>query len=252
MTSTLGILAVPDLAHLYTDAVQSQLQTVAVPSPCSEANKSITTFDKRSDQAKPHTLDDRRLRPRPWPLAESCSQLASVYFSHFCPSTLRPMRHILSPFLLAVWFVAVTGAGNCSNELDCSLNGFCISGECKCDKPWSGSSCGVMGFQPISWPQGYGMAPNATTWGGGVIFDGKEYHMFVSRMTNDCPLSTWTKNSRIDHAVSKTVTGPYTLRDVVSSSNIAAPLRPSKGSQVGSPTPGCQHLEPQCGTRDAA
>jgi hypothetical protein len=73
-----------------------------------------------------------------------------------------------------------------------------------------------MGFKAVHFPQGYGMTPKITTWGGGIIAsrDGK-HHMFVSRMTNDCKLNTWTHNSRIDHAVSSTgPEGPYTFSDV--------------------------------------
>ena len=38
--------------------------------------------------------------------------------------------------------------------------------------------------------------------------------MFVSRMTNNCSLRHWGTNSRIDHAVSPNITGPYTFSDV--------------------------------------
>jgi hypothetical protein len=48
-----------------------------------------------------------------------------------------------------------------------------------------------MNFKPVTFPQGYGMRPNVTTWGGGAIFDGSKYHIYVSRMTNDCLLKTW-------------------------------------------------------------
>ena len=58
------------------------------------------------------------------------------------------------------------------------------------------------------------MAPNMTSWGGGIIYDGSIYHIFVSVMTNGCPLSTWTTNSRIDHGVSEHITGPYKFVDV--------------------------------------
>jgi hypothetical protein len=74
-----------------------------------------------------------------------------------------------------------------------------------------------MNFKPVTFPQGYGMAPNTTSWGGGVIYEphSQKHHIFVSRMTNDCKLSTWTHNSRIDHAVSSTgAEGPYEFADV--------------------------------------
>lgn len=105
-------------------------------------------------------------------------------------------------------------------EPPCSLNGKAstVNGKasCVCDKPWSGALCETMNFKPATYPQGYGMAPNLTSWGGNTIYDAasKEYHIYVSAMTNHCPLQTWGKNSRIDHGVSKTITGPYALRDV--------------------------------------
>ena len=32
----------------------------------------------------------------------------------------------------------------CSSDLDCSLNGHCMGGLCRCDKPWTGVSCGEL------------------------------------------------------------------------------------------------------------
>lgn len=54
----------------------------------------------------------------------------------------------------------------------------------------------------------------AQVWGGNAIKDqvtGK-YHAYVSSMTNDCPLSHWGKNSRVDHAVADNITGPYVFQ----------------------------------------
>ena len=123
------------------------------------------------------------------------------------------MQFSVSTLLFAL---LATSCNACTSDLDCSLNGQCnrSSGACMCDKPWVGPACETMQFKPVSFPSGYGF-PNITTWGGGVILgeDGK-FHLFVSRMTNSCPLSTWTQNSRIDHAVADSVVGPYTFRDV--------------------------------------
>ena len=100
---------------------------------------------------------------------------------------------------------------------DCSLNGEKnAAGTCVCDKPWSGPVCSTLNFKPVTFPQGYGMAPNLTSWGGNTIQDpatGK-FHIYVSAMTNGCPLSTWGQNSRIEHGVADTVTGPYKMVDV--------------------------------------
>ena len=60
------------------------------------------------------------------------------------------------------------------------------------------------------------MAPNLTSWGGNTIQDPStgKYHIYVSAMTNECPLSSWGQNSRIEHGVADTITGPYKMVDV--------------------------------------
>lgn len=128
----------------------------------------------------------------------------------------------------------------------CSLNGELAgsSPTCVCDKPWTGPECSVIDFKPVTFPQGYGMQPakapwynpngSFTTWGGNALQDpatGK-FHLFVSAMTNDCPLQTWGKNSRIDHAVADTIVGPYEFVDVAipTWSHNAAPVQLHDGS----------------------
>ena len=123
--------------------------------------------------------------------------------------------------------------GGCAADIDCSLNGICNGGSCDCDAPWSGDACETLDVKPVSFPQGYGQSPKTTSWGGGIIKgDDEKYHMFVSRMTNDCPLSTWTQNSRIDHAVSSSVEGPYEFVDVAvpTWAHNAAPIKLHDGS----------------------
>lgn len=117
----------------------------------------------------------------------------------------------------------------------CSLNGVMGStGACVCDKPWSGPNCSVMNFKPVTFPQGYGMAPNLTSWGGNSIYDPstKKYHIYVSAMTNGCPLSTWGQNSRIEHGVSDQITGPYKFQDVAipTWSHNSAPIKLKDGT----------------------
>lgn len=115
----------------------------------------------------------------------------------------------------------------------CSLNGALVGGRCVCDKPWTGPQCATMMFQPVTFPQGYGMSPNLTTWGGNALRDASgKYHMYVSAMTNGCPLSTWTHNSRIDHAESDSIVGPYKFVDVAvpTWAHNAAPIALKDGS----------------------
>ena len=74
----------------------------------------------------------------------------------------------------------------------------------------------------MSFPQGYGEVPHTTSWGGNILrqveteteTETETFHLFVSRMTNNCSLRHWRSNSRIDHAVSPNITGPYTFTDV--------------------------------------
>ena len=109
-------------------------------------------------------------------------------------------------------------SSTCTADTDCSLNGVCSkAGNCVCDKPWIGESCDVLDVAEVSIPQGYGMVPNITTWGGGIIKgdDGK-YHMFVSRMTNGCPLNTWTQIPELDHAVSPQSKVPINFQTLLS------------------------------------
>ena len=55
---------------------------------------------------------------------------------------------------------------------------------------WGGEQCNLLQFQPVSFPQGYGMTPNVTSWGGNIVpdpVDGR-FHLFVAEMVNKCPL----------------------------------------------------------------
>ena len=146
-------------------------------------------------------------------------------------SPLDPMRVLLVLLLLTISKTfgedgnepRKSNHGMPSMKPYCSLNGEFVDSDdpekqCICDPPWSGDDCSILEFEPIEMTtQGYGMDPNITTWGGGVIHDKDGdglYHLYVSRMTNNCSLRHYMKNSRIDHAVSKTITGPYIFQDV--------------------------------------
>ncbi|CAB9503800.1 expressed unknown protein [Seminavis robusta] len=109
----------------------------------------------------------------------------------------------------------------------CSLNGDLVEvlqpsfvhgvegNHCICDKPWKGVDCGILDVLPVSFPQGYGMLPNKTTWGASLLHVSNQFHLFVSSITGDCSLRSWHPNSRIEHAVADTITGPYQFHDMV-------------------------------------
>lgn len=123
--------------------------------------------------------------------------------------------------------------GNCASDIDCSLNGKCNSGSCICDRPWTGDACGQLSFRPVTMPQGYGMSPNKTTWGGNILTgDDQHFHLYVSAMTNECGLGHWSSNSRIEHAVAKRPEGPFEFVDVAVNTwaHNAAPIALYDGS----------------------
>ena len=124
--------------------------------------------------------------------------------------------------------------GACTSDLDCSLNGVCTAGSCSCDRPWTGASCGVLGFKPVAMPQGYGMVPNrSATWGGNILRENDDrFHLYVSAMTNDCALGDWSSNSRIEHGVADRPEGPFEFVGVAipTQAHNSAPLRLHDGS----------------------
>lgn len=123
---------------------------------------------------------------------------------------------LVPTLVLLTTYQALATAGSAPTPPDCSLNGEKRGGVCVCDKPWSGPDCSTLNFKPVTFPQGYGMAPKLTSWGGNAIEDPQtgKYHIFVSAMTNNCTLQTWGKNSRIEHGIADTITGPYKFVDV--------------------------------------
>jgi hypothetical protein len=47
-----------------------------------------------------------------------------------------------------------------------------------------------------------------------MLFDGTKYHLFASAMTNGCGLNRWSSNSRVEHTVSASPTGPFAFADI--------------------------------------
>eukprot|EP00092_Neocalanus_flemingeri_P006366 GFUD01006852.1.p1 GENE.GFUD01006852.1~~GFUD01006852.1.p1 ORF type:complete len:425 (-),score=72.46 GFUD01006852.1:207-1367(-) len=119
-------------------------------------------------------------------------------------------------YIFCTLLILLPLSSSCNIDVDCSLNGICQSNKCICDSPWTGSTCSLLNQEAVKFPQGYGQSPNLTSWGGSILTDPLtgQHHLFVSTLTNSCPLLYWQTNSRIDHAVSDTITGPYQFKDV--------------------------------------
>lgn len=104
---------------------------------------------------------------------------------------------------------------------DCQLNGVPRAGaigvECKCDSGWTGPECGTLQLLPVD-PLRVGLrARGMSSWGGSVAWDEEhlEFVMFVSIFMGGCGLNSWTRNSAIARASSRTADGPYTLQEIV-------------------------------------
>ena len=107
---------------------------------------------------------------------------------------------------------SVAAACAAADDTCCELNGVfdAVAGACDCFAPWSGPACATLKLLPARNPQGYGMAPNLTSWGAAVWADADDpalHHMVVAESTMECPLYNWQTNLRCSHAVSRTGAG---------------------------------------------
>ena len=104
--------------------------------------------------------------------------------------------------------------GPCLSDSHCSRNGACAAdtGLCACAAGWTGSHCSALALQPVDPAQGMDrLAARTSSWGGSVVFaeeDGR-YHLFYSKMLNDCTLSAWLTNSACWHATADAPEGPF-------------------------------------------
>eukprot|EP01064_Diplonema_japonicum_P014473 TRINITY_DN22122_c0_g1_i1.p1 TRINITY_DN22122_c0_g1~~TRINITY_DN22122_c0_g1_i1.p1 ORF type:complete len:365 (+),score=53.71 TRINITY_DN22122_c0_g1_i1:46-1140(+) len=115
---------------------------------------------------------------------------------------------------VALLLLLAGAASGCVTNIDCWMNGVCTNGACHCSKGWKGENCTQLNLQPAPVVGAYGYAPNVSSWGGlPTKIDGK-WHLHAAEMTNGCGLSSWGKNSRVIHAVSDNMTGPYSRQDV--------------------------------------
>eukprot|EP00928_Gymnodinium_smaydae_P080033 TRINITY_DN63832_c0_g1_i1.p1 TRINITY_DN63832_c0_g1~~TRINITY_DN63832_c0_g1_i1.p1 ORF type:complete len:404 (-),score=3.48 TRINITY_DN63832_c0_g1_i1:124-1335(-) len=126
------------------------------------------------------------------------------------------MRSCLELVLTSV-FVRVVES--CLSQWDCSLNGDCVDGTCRCDAAFKGSACSVLNLRPMS-PEaaqrGAYRHGSATSWGGAPLRDEHgRYHLYVSEIANNCTLKSWIPNSRITHAVADSPEGPYRFHSTV-------------------------------------
>ena len=112
--------------------------------------------------------------------------------------------------------VPPTPVPRCRTDFDCSgSNGKCTAatGACSCKKSWSGELCNELKFRPASSRVAY--ASPDWTWGGSPIIDeAGTYHVFSSRISNNCGILHYCINSEVVHLTSPNATGPFALQEV--------------------------------------
>eukprot|EP01084_Bolivina_argentea_P126675 224246_1 len=122
-------------------------------------------------------------------------------------------------FLCLGIFIFTTNS--CQTNEDCSYLGICNTNtkECKCNDNFYGTHCNYMNYTQINWNiDGYNNPTtntNTSTWDGWAIKSDNKYHLFISIITNNCPLQGyWTTNSIIAHVISNNAIGPYIFNDI--------------------------------------
>eukprot|EP00041_Stephanoeca_diplocostata_P020991 m.480684 g.480684 ORF g.480684 m.480684 type:complete len:363 (+) comp21710_c1_seq1:255-1343(+) len=125
--------------------------------------------------------------------------------------------------------ISAVAEQSCSTNYNCSLNGECAGGSCKCDPGWTSEDCSVLDVipHPNNYVPAYGFSPNITSWGGNAIKgDDGLYHMFVSEMAEG-GLSGWGHESQIAHATAKSPMDVFVKKAIAIPkwSHNASPLR---------------------------
>eukprot|EP00755_Sulcionema_specki_P033639 Sspe_Gene.2301::Locus_757_Transcript_1_1_Confidence_1.000_Length_1588::g.2301::m.2301 len=114
----------------------------------------------------------------------------------------------------------------CSTDADCSFNGACEKGTCRCDPQWRGGRCDELVLRQATRGAGYNLSDDGgaptSSWGGGVLVDHTDpnpdtrYHMYLAEFQKHCGVNSWTLNSVVTHAQStKGWNGPYRRVEVL-------------------------------------
>ena len=96
---------------------------------------------------------------------------------------MRMLLQMAASFLFLGLLPLQAAAKPCATALDCSLNGVCASGACRCDAPWAGEQCETMAFAattPAAGKNLYNSSDPRNTWNGPIVTgpDGV-YHIYV-------------------------------------------------------------------------
>jgi hypothetical protein len=137
------------------------------------------------------------------------------------------------PLLLLLLFSSQCFA--CTTAIDCSLNGVCVAGTCRCVSFWGGSDCSTVRFGrvPAATLGALQPAADASHWCAGVLPDGNgTWHAYSALMDLHCGLNAWQRNSVITHATGPSPVGPFGPESIVLSyfSHNPKPVRANDGT----------------------
>jgi hypothetical protein len=137
---------------------------------------------------------------------------------------------------LGLLLSAAAASATCRTDANCSLNGVCSSGVCKCDAPWRGATCAQLEFLPAHTLGAYGRTPNVSSWGASLLGPaqlslssgaakpgGAAYHLFAAQMQTG-GLIGWGSQSQCVHAVASSAAGPFTLDAVLVGTECHGPV----------------------------
>jgi hypothetical protein len=121
--------------------------------------------------------------------------------------------------LLAAALASLVGAATaCRTDLECELNGACVSGACACRPQWTGPTCGILNLLPAPVKNGFKEAASSA-WGftgGWRGYDGDDdgqplLHAVVSRMEGHCGIGKYGDTMGLTHVVTSADTplGPW-------------------------------------------
>ena len=82
--------------------------------------------------------------------------------------SIRPETHSQKASASAPKPAPVAATADCTDNLDCSLNGVCSGGSCRCDAAWHGANCEYMALAPTNAAHDF-KEPGMTTWGGSIV-----------------------------------------------------------------------------------
>ena len=113
-----------------------------------------------------------------------------------------------------------SGTNGCIHQRDCSFNGNCSHGTCRCAPAWRGKFCEklatIAGPKALGY-QGRDSSGRLSSWGGAVLRDNAGvYHLIGSEMIRHAGLLPWSCNSQVIHATSANpLTQPFVKQRVL-------------------------------------